>query len=152
MSGDGVKFRRAVDRHRLVAFDTAPLIYFVEDVAPYADLLAPIFDRLENQTLSAATSTITLAEILAKPLADKNLTLVDDIKFALKSFATLSFLPVDERLAEAAALIRARSGVRLPDAVQIAAAIQGGATAFISNDKRLRRIDALEVMILADYL
>ena len=71
MNGNELKFRRAIEKHKVVGLDTAPLIYYIEDVAPYADLLDPLFGLLENHHLRAATSTITLAEILTKPLAEK---------------------------------------------------------------------------------
>ena len=135
MNGNGLKFRRAVARHRIVGLDPAPLIYFIEDVAPNGDLIAPVFTLLENRRLKGVTSTITLAEILTKPFAEAKFDLVDEIKFTLKSFSTLSMVVVDERLAEATALVRARYAIRLPDALQIAAAIQGEATLFITNDK-----------------
>ena len=152
MNGSALKFRRALEKHGVVGLDTGPIIYFIEDVAPYADLIEPLFHLLENHRLSVVTSTITLAEILTKPLADKNYALVDEIKFTLESFSKLSMVPVDERLAEAAALIRARYAIRLPDALQIAAAIQCEATLFLTNDRRMKRIDAFEVLVLADYL
>jgi predicted nucleic acid-binding protein len=152
MNGNALKFRRSVEKHRVVGLDTAPLIYFIEDVTPYADLLNPVFDRLESHALGAVTSTITLAEILTKPLIDKNFSLVDEIKFTIRNFSTLSMVAIDEKLAEAAALIRARHAIRLPDALQIAAAIQGEATLFITNDKRLKKVGAVEVLVLSDYL
>jgi predicted nucleic acid-binding protein len=152
MNGNALKFRRSIEKHRVVGLDTAPLIYFIEDVTPYADLLNPVFDRLESHALSAVTSTLTLAEILTKPLIDKNFTLVDEIKFTIRAFSTLSMVAIDEKLAEAAALIRARHAIRLPDALQIAAVIQGEATLFITNDKRLKKVDAVEVLVLSDYL
>jgi predicted nucleic acid-binding protein len=152
MNGNARKLQRAVEKHKTVGLDTAPFIYFIEDVTPYADLLEPVFDRLENHALRGVTSTVTVAEILTKPLADKNFGLVDEIKFTLKTFTALSMVTIDEKLAEAAALIRARYRFRLPDALQIAAAIQGDATLFITNDKRLKKIDAIEVLVLDDYL
>jgi len=151
MNGNTLKFRRSIEKHRIVGFDTAPLIYYIEDVDPYADLLEPAFEFLGSHRLNAIMSTIALAEILTKPLADKNFGLVDEIKFTLKSFATLTMVAVDEKLAEAAALIRARHGIRLPDALQVAAAIHGEATLFITDDKRLRKIDALEILVVSDY-
>jgi predicted nucleic acid-binding protein len=128
------------------------LIYFIEDVAPYADLLEPAFELLSTHRLRVVTSTITLAEILTKPLAEKKYGLVDEIKFTLKSFSTVTMFAIDEKLAEAAALVRARYAIRLPDALQLAAAIQGEATLFITNDKRLKKLDALEVLVLSDFL
>jgi predicted nucleic acid-binding protein len=152
MNGNALKFRRSLEKHRIVGLDTAPLIYFIEDVTPYADLLNPVFDRLESHALGAVTSTITLAEILTKPLVDKNFSLVDEIKFTIKTFSTLSMVAIDEKLAEAAALIRARHAIRLPDALQIAVAMQGEATLFITNDKRLKKVDGVEVLVLSDFL
>jgi predicted nucleic acid-binding protein len=152
MNGNTLRFRRSIEKHRVVGLDTAPFVYFIEDVTPYADLLTPVFDRLESRALSAVTSTITLAEILAKPFADRNFNLVDEIKFTIKTFSTLVMVAIDEKLAEAAAMIRARHAIRLPDALQIAAAMQGEATLFITNDKRLKKVDGVEVLVLSDYL
>ena len=152
MNGNALKVQRSIERHAVVGLDTAPFVYFIEDVAPYADLLEPAFKLLENHRLRAFTSTITLAEILTKPLAEKKYSLIDEIKFTLKNFSTLTMLAIDEKLAEAAALIRDRHGIRLPDALQIASAIQGEATLFITNDKRIKKVDAIEVLVLSDYL
>ncbi len=151
MNGNARKFHRIIEKHKIVGLDTAPFIYFIEDVAPYADLLEPAFRLLENHDLRAITSAVTLAEILTKPFAEKNFGLIDEIKFTLQSFASLTVVALDEKLAEAAALIRARHGIRLPDALQIAAAIQGEATLFITNDKRVRKVAAIEVLVLSDY-
>jgi predicted nucleic acid-binding protein len=152
MNGNALKIQRVIEKHKIIALDTAPFIYFIEDAAPYAALIEPAFTLLENHKLRAVTSVITLAEILTKPLAEKKFSLVDEIKFALKTFTLLSIVPIDERLAEAAALMRARYGMRLPDALQIAAAIQSEATLFVTNDKRLKKIGGIEVLALFDYL
>ena len=72
MNGNALKLRRIVEKHRIIGLDTAPFIYYIEDVAPYADLLDPVFILLENNVLRAVTSSVTFAEILAKPHADKN--------------------------------------------------------------------------------
>ena len=152
MNGDALKLRRTVEKHKTIGLDTAPFIYFIEDVASYADLLDPVFSLLESHSVRAFTSTVTVAEILTKPFADKNFSLADEIKFTLNSFSSLSIVSIDDKLAEAAALLRARYAIHLPDALQLAAAIQGEATLFLTNDKRVKQIDALEVLALSDYL
>ncbi len=152
MNGNALRLRRATEKHEIIGLDTAPFIYYIEEITPYADLLDPVFNLLETHALRAVTSAVTLAEILSKPFADKNFALVDEIKFAIKSFASLSVVTIDEKLAEAAALIRAHYTVRLPDALQIAAAIHGGATLFLTNDKRMKKVDALEILVLSDFL
>jgi predicted nucleic acid-binding protein len=152
MNGKALKLQRAIERHKIIGLDTAPFIYYIEDVAPYADLLHPVFSLVETHALRAVTSTVTLAEILTKPFADKNFSLADEIKFTLKSYSSLSVAPIDEKLGEVAALIRARYTIRLPDALQVAAAIQGEATLFVTNDKRVKKFDALQVLLLSDFI
>jgi predicted nucleic acid-binding protein len=152
MNGNALKLQRAVEKHKIIGLDTAPFIYYIEDVAPYADLLDPVYTLLESHTLRAVTSTVTFAEILTKPFFDKNFSLADEIKFTLKSFSSLSVTLIDEKLAEAAALIRARYMIRLPDALQVAAAIQEEATLFLTNDRRVRKVDAVEVLVLSDFV
>jgi predicted nucleic acid-binding protein len=152
MNGNALKLRRALEKHKIIGLDTAPFIYFIEDVVPYADLLDPVFNLLESHALRAVTSTLTIAEILTKPFADKNFSLADEIKFAINSFASLSIVSVDEKLAEAAALLRARYTIRLPDALQVATAIQGEATLFLTNDKRVKKVDAVQVLVLSELL
>jgi predicted nucleic acid-binding protein len=152
MNGNALNLRRAIEKHKIIGLDTAPFIYYIEDVTPYADLLDPVFNLLENHAVRAVTSTVTFAEILTKPFADKNFSLADEIKFTLKSFSSLSVASIDEKLGEAAALIRARYTIRLPDALQVAAAVQGEASLFLTNDKRVKKVDALEVLVLADFL
>jgi len=152
MNGNALKLRRAVEKHKVIALDTAPFIYYIEEVAPYADLLDPVFNLMERQALRAVTSAVTIAEILTKPFTNKNSALADEIKFALKSFASLSIASIDEKLAEGAALIRARYTIRLPDALQVAAAVQGQATLFLTNDKRTKKVDAVEVLVLSDFV
>jgi predicted nucleic acid-binding protein len=152
MNGNAPRLRRAIEKHRVIGLDTGPFIYYIEDVSPYADLLDPVFTRLENHALRAVTSTVTFAEILTKPFTEKNFSIADEIKFTLRSFSSLSVASIDEKLAEAAALIRARYTIRLPDALQLAAAIQGEATLFLTNDKRVKKVDAVEVLVLSDLL
>jgi len=125
MNGNALKFRRTIEKHRIVGLDTAPLIYYIEDVAPYGDLLEPVFELLASHRLHAVTSTITLAEILTKPMAEKKYALVDEIKFSLKSFTTLTLFAIDEKLAEAAALVRARHGIRLAGEQRLLPLIEG---------------------------
>jgi predicted nucleic acid-binding protein len=152
MNGNALKLRRAIERHKIIGLDTAPFIYYIEDVAPYADLLHPVFSLVENHALRAVTSTVTLAEILTKPFSDKNFSLADEIKFTLKSYSSLSIASIDEKLGEVAALIRARYTIRLPDALQVAAAVNGEATLFLTNDRRVKKFDALQVLVLSDFI
>lgn len=76
---------------------------------------------------------------------------VAEARAALEAPPGLGILPVSADIAQEAARIRAATGVRLPDAVQLASAIAAGADAFLTNDRRLQRPGTgIEVMVLDD--
>ena len=54
----------------------------------------------------------------------------------LTQFPNLRLAPLDAALAVETALVRAETGLRTPDAVQVAAARVSGADAIITNDRR----------------
>jgi predicted nucleic acid-binding protein len=111
-----------------------------------------IFQRVANGTLRGLTSVITLSEVLVHPLGQGN-TPLRDAYFRLllnsRDFATLS---IDAAIAERAAELRARYGLRTPDALQIATALIAGCTAFLTNDVRLKRVTELRVLVLDDLM
>jgi predicted nucleic acid-binding protein len=49
-----------------------------------------------------------------------------------------------------AAEIRARHGLRTPDAIMVATAIESGATLAVTNDDAWRKVKELEVVMLRD--
>lgn len=49
-------------RHRFIALDTGPLIYFVEEHPWYFPLWDVIFEGIESGSVKASTSTLTLLE------------------------------------------------------------------------------------------
>lgn len=61
---------------------------------------------------------------------------------------SLMTLPISVEIAEVAAQLRATQKLRTPDAIQIATAMQGGATFFLTNDTRLATVPGLEVLVL----
>ena len=61
-------------------------------------------------------------------------------------------LDIDRRLSRYAAQLRAVLEVRTPDALQVAAALGSGCTAFVTNDRNLPSFETMKVLQLSDYL
>ncbi|HBB98956.1 MAG TPA: hypothetical protein DC054_26565 [Blastocatellia bacterium] len=51
-----------------LAFDTAPIIYFVEANPTYDELVSDIFDRVATGVMNSWTSVISLTEVLVQPI------------------------------------------------------------------------------------
>jgi len=52
----------------------------------------------------------------------------------------------------AAAQLRAATGVKTPDSLQVVAALAGGCTAFLTNDRDLPTIPGLRILQLSSYV
>ena len=50
-----------------------------------------------------------------------------------------------------AAELRAMHRLSAPDALQVAACLQHGATAFLTNDRKLRRVVEVEGLLLSEF-
>lgn len=55
-------------------------------------------------------------------------------------------------LAKRAIQLRAGYNLRVPDALQVSAALESGATLFVTNDRRLQKVTDISVLVLDDYL
>lgn len=133
---------------QLVALDTAPLIYYIEEHPRYLPLLDPFFDALDSGALHAVTSTMTLLEVLVRPLRQNDLLLARRYRDILLDLQWLYTVALSASIAEGAAHLRAAHRLTPPDAVQLATALNEGATAFLTNDARLPRLPNLRTLLL----
>jgi predicted nucleic acid-binding protein len=110
-----------------VALDTAVFIYHFEKNERYFDLASEIFSRLDqDESFEAVTSIVTLLEVCVKPLREGRKDLADRYAEKLLHDEKLTTWVIDESVAREAAGLRAKYGVRTPDAIQLATALVGG--------------------------
>jgi predicted nucleic acid-binding protein len=133
--------------HRL-EFDSSPFIYMVEAVSRYYDVCDAVFKRIASGQIEGRTSLISLVETLVQPIAQNNQRLQDIYRSLLLDSQNLETVEIGRTAAEQAAVLRARYGLRTPDALQIAVALAEGCEAFLTNDRRLLRVTALRVLVL----
>ncbi len=136
----------------VVAIDTAPFIYFVERHEKYRGLVRPLFLALDDGSITAVTSMLTVVEVLVQPLRESNVELAAKYRMILLGARNLTTLVVSQDVADHAAQLRARQNVKTPDAIQLATGICGGATTFITNDFAIKPIDGLRVIHLDELL
>lgn len=135
-------------RGQTVGLDTAPIIYYVEEHGSYMHKLDPFFDALELGRFQALTSTVTLVEVLTRPLRNGDFKLAGQYRGMLTLNRDFMMRPVSADIAEEAARLRASYKLGTPDAIQLATAELGGASHFLTNDSRLSRVLELQVLIL----
>ena len=93
---------------------------------------------------------VSFAEVLVVPKRLNNQALekaYQEILFNSRNFSTV---PIDAGIADRAADLRSRYKLKLPDALQVAAAIETGCAAFLTNDEALSSITDLRIIVLKD--
>lgn len=141
-----------LEREALVALDTTPFIYHLEDTAPYSDLTEALFAWIARPGGRAVTSTLTLLEVLVGPYRARDEARVNEFYARLTTFPHLEWVPPSFEVADRAAGIRAAHGTRVPDAIHLATARAAGATLLLTNDARLPSIGGVEAVALDDFL
>jgi hypothetical protein len=104
---------------QIVALDTAPFIYFIEKHPAYLALLDPFFEAVQRGEIKVVTTTLTLAEVLVKPLRSARLDLVTEYTQILLNTPSIQVVPVSADIAEQAARVRAEINCKIPDAISL---------------------------------
>jgi predicted nucleic acid-binding protein len=144
---------KRLTKAKIIGLDTPIFIYFLENSERYGELAQITIKGIENGKWAGVTSTITLMEITVRPWQLGRETMAREYEAVLVHFPNLSVVDVDRNVARAAAQLRARYNVAPPDALQVAASLSFGAKAFLTNDKRLSRLQELiDVLVLDDFV
>lgn len=120
-----------------IFWDTNLFIYLFEDADERADRVASLRHRIVERKDQLYTSTLTLGEVLVKPLEREDEALRQRYEQALSTAVVL--IPFDRDAARLYAVIRRDRTIRAPDAVQLACAAAARVDLFITNDDRLSR-------------
>ena len=126
-----------------VLVDSAPFIYLLQDHAEFAPRFVGLFEASRAQQLHVALSAVTLAEVLVGPFKAGQDALARRYERALRAFEVV---PVTAEIAVQAARLRSRYGLKLPDAIQLATALDVGASALVTHDRDFGKVRGLRIV------
>ena len=135
---------------KTVFLDTAPLIYFIEGHSAYQPILASLFDFNDKGSFSFVTSSVTLLEVLVKPLRDGQTAIAKQYRDILTTATGIELFDVTSAIAEQGAQLRAKYNLRTPDAIQLATCIELGADYFLTNDNKLKAVSEATVLVIGE--
>ena len=137
---------------RTIALDTSVLIYQLDKNARYFSLSDFVFAWLERPGNSAITSTLSMTELLVPAYREGDEHRLKAYKGLLSTYPGLSWIPPDHGIAGIAARLRASYGLKTPDAIQAATAVNTQTRGFVTNDPVYRRVTELDTVVLDDLL
>ena len=131
-----------------VAVDTAVFIYFIEEHPRYLPDILPLFEEADGGKRELVTSALTLLEVLVVPYRAGNRFLAERYAALLPRSRGIRLVELSRDHLRAAAQLRATTGVKPPDALQLVAALGVGCATFLTNDRRLPRIPGLRIVTI----
>ena len=137
-----------VDR---IYLDANFFIYAMEGIEPWKASCQSLLSKIDDGSCSAATSELTIAECIVKPLG---LGLADAVRAYLELLQSRPNFVVEPRrrevLIEAARLV-ATEKIKLPDAIHVATALALGCGMLVTNDKRMASSQAIRIVNIGQF-
>ena len=121
-----------------IFFDTNLFIYLLEDCGERGARVSGIIERMSERRDELLTSTLTLAEVLVKPLSAGDIAWADRYERLLNT-PGVSLLSFDRSCARIYAQLRQDRTLKPPDAIQLSCAASARCDLFLTNDDRLSR-------------
>jgi predicted nucleic acid-binding protein len=135
-----------------VGVDTAVFIYFIEEDQRFLPAIAPLFGAADEGKCELFSSALTLLEVLVVPYRAGNVQLAQRYEALLTHSRGVRMVDLTRGHLRLAAQLRAATGVATPDALQLAAALGTGCSAFVTNDRRLPAVPGLKIVQLGAYV
>lgn len=123
-----------------IFWDTNLFIYLFEDHGQHSKQAAALLRKMDERGDELITSTLTVGEVLARPIQEEDTERCQQYENAIRSNAIISSF--DIAAARNFAKIRSQQErkIRPPDAIQLACAATAAVDLFLTNDKHLHGI------------
>jgi len=130
-----------------VFWDTNLFVYLFEGYGNLSKRVISLREAMLARGDQLLTSTLTLGEVLVKPLQEGDEELARKYEEAISAAALL--LPFDAKAARIYATLRCDRALRAPDAIQLACAAGAGVDLFITNDARLhaKQVERIQFIV-----
>jgi len=135
-----------------VGVDTVVFIYFIEEHPRFLPLLHPLFQAVAAGRRELVTSALTLLEVLVVPYRSGDYRLAERYEALLTRGRGVRVAEISRDHLRAAARLRAATGLRTPDSLQLAAALIAGCTVFLTKDRDLPTIPGLRIVQLSKFV
>jgi predicted nucleic acid-binding protein len=124
-----------------------------KNIRAFFRMLDPVFTAIDGERLPAVSSSLTLMEVLVVPYRAGDGALAERYDRVLTRSRGLRLVDIDRSQLRAAAQLRARHpSLRTPDAIQVSAALTGGCSVLLTNDRDLPEMPGLRILQLRNFV
>lgn len=134
-----------------VAVDTALFIYLIEEHPRFLPVVEELFAQADRGDRTLITSALTLLEVLVVPYRLGDSELAERYEQIFSNSRGIHLVELTHVQLRTAAQIRASTGTKTPDALQLAAAVTTGCDALVTNDRQLPEVAGIRIVQLSSY-
>lgn len=135
-----------------VGVDTAVFIYFIEEHPTFLPIVEPLFREADAGRRELVTSALTLLEVLVVPYRSGDHLLAAHYEAILTRSRGVKVADISRDHLRAAAQLRAATGVKTPDSLQLVAALTTKCGTFVTNDRALPTMPGMRILQLSSYI
>ncbi len=135
-----------------IFWDSNLFIYLFENHPKFGQPVAELRRKMLRRGDQLLTSTLTVGEVLVKPLSRGDTVKCRLYENILSKTALL--LPFDVSVARRYAAVRSATTIKGPDALQLACASEAAVDLFVTNDHRLegKQVDGIQFIVALDQV
>jgi predicted nucleic acid-binding protein len=131
-----------------VFLDTSPIIYLIENNVLFYPKVSSFLANVIDKDGTLSTSVISIAEFGVKPKRLNKPMLIDEMEEMLE-ILQVKIIDINREIAELSSSIRANyPSLKNLDALQLASAISSNCTDFLTNDKKLKIVTEINVLVV----
>lgn len=133
---------------QIIGLDTSIFAYVFNNHPEFERKAFAILNRVQTGKRTGVFSGVGLIELLTGIKKSGRVGHAIIYKEKIRAYPNLIIGGLDDSVIEIASNLRAKYGLRTPDAIHLATAIAAGASVFYTNDKRLRMVKEITVETL----
>jgi predicted nucleic acid-binding protein len=133
---------------KTVYFDANIFIYMMEGFPSMETQLREIRDSIYHQESQICTSELTLCEVLVPAFRSNNTELLSLYRRFIEDSGAFELVPTTREIYVRASLLRAQLGLKTPDAIHVASAVDFGCKIFLTNDKPIKVPKDIKILTL----
>lgn len=128
--------------------DTSPFVYYLQQIETYSNITSIFLRKYIDSDF--ITSSVVIMEYLVFPYRENRKDLSDAFKSFLREM-DIKTKSINDKTADIAAKIRAKyKSLKGMDALNLATAIENGCNIFLTNDKQLKQVTEINVVVIDD--
>jgi predicted nucleic acid-binding protein len=128
-----------------VLIDTNPIIYLLEG-NPLGAAFRSLFEAVDAGRIQALVTPITVAEVVSGPMKARKEALVERYRRTITKNQGWRLRAIDADIAVLAARMRLRHALKLPDAIQLAVALDESCYALVTHDRDFGSVNDVPIL------